>query len=1119
MITRTVSTSRPAAGTLALLLILVLAGLAGALAAPLAAQDQGTQLDESCVVTVLNRTAQVQPDGTWSIPNAPANTGLVRARATCTRDGVVRTGQSDFFLIPANGAVEVPDIVFGEVQPAPESLQLTASPAVLTEEGATAQLTALASFADGQVLDVTPGATGTSYTVSNPAVATLDANGTVTAVRSGTVVVSALHDGVLGATTLQVQLGGDADGDGIPDELEVELGLDPTNPVDALEDSDGDDLTNREELVDFGTDPRVPDTDGDGLADGEEAFGADDGFVTNPLLADTDGDQLRDGLEIQTGSDPTDPTSFNLAAALESIRVLPGSFVLTVNSLFGEASRQLDVTGTLIDGFPIDLTSTALGTNYLSSDLAVCSFGLADGLLFGGADGTCTVTVTNNGFSATAQVTVKSFSPTALSFVDLPGFGNNVDVAGDLAYVAAGAAGLVVVDVSDREAPQILATADTAGNANDVKVAGDLAFVADGVAGVAIFDVSQPAAPGLVSTLDTPGSAWDLVVRGSLAFVADAGSGLRVIDVAEPAAPVEIGSLATSGSARGVDVTPDVGLAVIAEGGAGVRTVDLTDPTAPVSLGGVDTGDARDVALGDGFAYVADFANSFTAVDLADPAAPVITDRPSLSLGGRLHDVALAGGFGFGADVLFVNGVPILDLRQPGTVVPRDILDFRSFRDDNGTGVAVDSTYVYLTASRSLTENGSSGTTRLYVGQYLKLEDTLGIPPTVEITRPANGSEVIEGSSIVVEVDAEDDFDVAGVELLVDGAPLLQDGSDPFTFTLAVPTDAEQLTLQARAEDLAGNSALSSPVTLAVIPDPGTEVVGLLVDPDGLPLADAAVEVTGGLTTTSLADGSFSIPGVPTVNGDLVVKASKEVGGELLRGTSEPVPPVPGGVTDVGTLTLTGDAVIGYYDLSRNRGVSAQVQPILTAGHEPVDVGDLRSAELAPFDVLFVQNPSNGGYSSIYRGQLDKIFDWIEAGGVLVFHDRHVSGAEAVLPGSPGNIVRNFTDGANVDIVDDTTPVTDGPGGTVDDGSLDGGNFSNHGFVEAGTVPAGARGVLSTGDPDHWVLYAYPFGAGQVVYSTIPLDFYLGGSGPSGVSRRIREVYAPNVLEWANQLR
>ena len=68
--------------------------------------------------------------------------------------------------------------------------------------------------------------------------------------------------------------------------LAAETGLDPRNP-----DSDGDGILDGDEVNRYGTDPQSGDTDGDGLWDGDELFTAG----TDPLLADTDSDGVADG--------------------------------------------------------------------------------------------------------------------------------------------------------------------------------------------------------------------------------------------------------------------------------------------------------------------------------------------------------------------------------------------------------------------------------------------------------------------------------------------------------------------------------------------------------------------------------------------------------------------------------------------------------------------------------------------------------------------------------------------------------------------------------------------------------------------------------------------------------
>src|SRR6185312_3394938 len=627
------------------------------------------QLNENCVVSVLNRNVQVNPDGTWVLPNIPANFGQVRARATCVDNSLTRSGQSDLFLLPTNGSVNVPPILLGATTPIPTGLILNTPIITLTSVGATTQLNASAAFSDGTAADVTASASGTQYTISNPFIATVTADGLVTAIHTGTVVVQATNEGTSALLSIKVVFGGgaDSDGDGIPDDYEIANGLNPNDPTDALADPDHDGLTNLQEFQ-LGTDPHNPDTDGDGLKDGDEV----NLYHTNPLVADTDGDGIPDGVEIATATDPLDPASFNLAKAVQNLEVKPGAFVLVVNTIIGQASKQLSVVGHLIDGkTTLDLTSTQKGTNYSSSNLSVCNFGSPDGNVFAGSNGTCTVTVTNNGHSGSVAGSVQSFSPTAVSFLPIPGFANSVAVSGDTAFVAAGSAGLQVVSLSpNRTAPSIATSLAIPGNANDVAVAGNVAYLAMGSSGLATVDVTNPLAPRLLGTIALAGNALDVAPRGTIAYVAN-GSSLVVVDVTNPASMTILKSLPLTGTIWGVDVDADRHLAAVAGGGSGLYVIDVTNPSVPVVLGHVVTGDARGAAIRGYFVIVADQANSMTSVNIANRAAPLVVSNTPLSLGGRLNDIKLSGNFALGGDVFFVNGIPIVDITNPGVLQPR----------------------------------------------------------------------------------------------------------------------------------------------------------------------------------------------------------------------------------------------------------------------------------------------------------------------------------------------------------------------------------------------------------------------------------------------------------------
>jgi hypothetical protein len=143
----------------------------------------------------------------------------------------------------------------------------------------------------------------------------------------------------------------DTDGDGIIDILELDL-VGNLDDISAGDD-DGDGLDSPDELLVHGTDPLLPDTDGDTLNDGDEiANGTDpnnddtdnDGlrdnvetdtgvFVdandtgTDPNNADTDGGRTPDGIEVQEGTDPHDPAD-------DPIVIVQPSF-LPINNIAG----------------------------------------------------------------------------------------------------------------------------------------------------------------------------------------------------------------------------------------------------------------------------------------------------------------------------------------------------------------------------------------------------------------------------------------------------------------------------------------------------------------------------------------------------------------------------------------------------------------------------------------------------------------------------------------------------------------------------------------------------------------------------------------------------------------
>ena len=956
--------------------------LAATLAAPATAQGD---FDE-CIVSVLNRTAQVKPDGSWTIQNVPIPAeGLqVRARFTCTKDGITLRAQSEFITLTPNitNGFEA-SFTPGEFTPIPTNILVTAPTSILTNIGATLQLTTTATLPDGSTADVTPTSTGTSYRCTTPSVATISPEGLITAVTSGNCLFIAQHEGRTATFILTVTLGGDSDGDGIPDDVELDLGLDPNNPLDAGEDPDGDGLTNLEEATIHMTDPFNGDSDGDGV---------DDGAEVNDVPA----------------TDPNDASSVSYTGKglLQSIEVIPGTVTMQTNSILPqEISRQLQVLATLANNNVVDITPEGTGTTYFSNDLSIVNFGDDDGRIFAGNSGSTTVTVSNAGISAVVPVTVDTFNPTALGFLLLSGYANNCAAKGDKCFVAAGPAGLHICDISDPENPALLATFDTPGNANDCKTDNGCVFVADGTNGLVAIDVSNPGIPTLLGTLNTPGTCYDVTLCGQRAYLADGSAGFHIVDISDPSNMSILGSVDTGGTAFGVDCDPSRNLAVVADGTGGIRTIDITLEAAPSILGSLlpqSGGSGLQVSLAGSHALCAGLGTNrrLVSVNISVPASPfyATTTPPP----GNYHDVVVDPiGLALCADIISVNSVHTFNISSPASPVPALLINFGgapSFRDDNGHGVDVQDGLVFLAGTQS---GGNFGTFNsnggLHIGRYLQISDDLGVAPEVELVAPVDGATLFEGQAVCLEADADDDVGIARVEFFANGVLIGSDGLAPYMTIWSPPTAGDNQTVSARAVDFGNNesaldtvtvdvipdpppqvvftdplhgatvfegstitlrvdatdngtiarvdystsegqtvtsttppfnaqlfiptgivslsltavavdnvnkSSAPATVTVNVIPDPLTTVIGVVTNPDSNPVAGADVTVNGGIVGLTGADGTFLLSNVPTVLGDIVVDVSGLVNGDVFVGSSAALAAVRGGITDVGTIVL-----------------------------------------------------------------------------------------------------------------------------------------------------------------------------------------------------------------------
>ncbi|MHC4562200.1 MAG: S8 family serine peptidase [Planctomycetota bacterium] len=165
-----------------------------------------------------------------------------------------------------------------------------------------------------------------------------------------------------------------------------------------------------------------------------------------------------------------------------------------------------------------------------------------------------------------------------------------------------------------------------------------------------------------------------------------------------------------------------------------------------------------------------------------------------------------------------------------------------------------------------------------------------------------------------------------------------------------------------------------------------------------------------------------------------------------------------------------------------------------------ISLSSLPTADLSVFDIIVLAGNQTASTYSQMESQMGVIDQYVAAGGVWVFNNAAywVDDVYAydLLPGAAGVTFVEYG-GANVDVLDPTSELITGPGGTITDTTLDGGNHSVHGYT---TTPEG-NAVLSTGDPSHVIAFDYAYGSGYVITHTIPVEYY-GGSGGFGVFHR-----------------
>jgi hypothetical protein len=242
------------------------------------------------------------------------------------------------------------------------------------------------------------------------------------------------------------------------------------------------------------------------------------------------------------------------------------------------------------------------------------------------------------------------------------------------------------IDITPAD-PESISSFDTDDDARGISAADDIAVVADDYNGMLFIDVSDPELPELAGIYPSAGEVRGGLITADIAYVAQGSEGISIINVMDPKQPTVIG---TYDDNVVFFHTADIkdSILVVANDQGGVLTVDVSNPSYPRFLGQVATGrEVRQVEIQGDVAYVTD--GDFHAVDISDPSVPEIVSSYITSTYSK--DVAVAGNLAFVANR--EEGVLCFDIMDPGDSLRRlSRLDTPDF----AVAVDVDGSHLYI---------------------------------------------------------------------------------------------------------------------------------------------------------------------------------------------------------------------------------------------------------------------------------------------------------------------------------------------------------------------------------------------------------------------------------------
>ena len=281
-----------------------------------------------------------------------------------------------------------------------------------------------------------------------------------------------------------------------------------------------------------------------------------------------------------------------------------------------------------------------------------------------------------------------------------------ISVAGDYVYIAAGNAGLRVIDVSEPVQPIEVGAYEMAGEweyANDVAVSDGYVYVAGGFSGLYIMDISLPSNPEKIASYEVNGAARNVAIAGRYAYVSVLFGGqtmdayLTAVDISVPTHPQGFGTsdpFSYAPSLHGLVIDDNIACIIADE--TGLILYDISIPSDRMIIGNYKVfGETTDIDLVDEYIYITErFAGilpfdkgALRIMDVSNPAAPMEKSHYEVSRG--VNSVSVVGEYAYTATA---TGLEVVDVSDPTN--PEFVSSFYAGRE--AVDILVIGNYAYI---------------------------------------------------------------------------------------------------------------------------------------------------------------------------------------------------------------------------------------------------------------------------------------------------------------------------------------------------------------------------------------------------------------------------------------